>query len=83
MYAVIAPRSVEQSKSVWCSKRAKAWNDLMLNGVEPKAPANCDNPIDEIVELGKRLGARSTPTWFLRTGEKYEGALPIAEVARR
>ncbi len=81
MWPVIKPESVRQTKSVWCSKdRVKAWNDLMLKRVEPTAPTDCDNPIDELVTLGRRLGATSTPTWFLPNGEKYVGAQPMSEV---
>ena len=77
-YAVIKPDSVRQTKSVWCSKdRVRAWNDLMLKDIEPSAPTKCDNPIDELVALGRKLGATSTPTWFLRNGEKHQGALSI------
>ena len=76
--AVIKPESVRQSKSVWCSKdRVKSWNDLMLRDVEPTASTNCDNPIDELVALGKKLGATGTPTWLLANGEKYQGASPM------
>lgn len=78
MWPVIKPESVSQAKSVWCSPdRAKAWNDLMLKRVEPTAPTDCENPIEELVALGKRLGAKSTPTWFLPNGEKYMGAQPM------
>lgn len=81
MWPVIKLESVRQTKSVWCSKdRAKAWNDLMLKRVEPTAPTDCENPIEELVALGKRLGASSTPTWFLPTGEKYVGAQPMSTV---
>ncbi|MGQ0749143.1 MAG: DsbC family protein [Betaproteobacteria bacterium] len=81
MWPVIKPESVRQAKSVWCSNdRAKAWNDLMLKGIEPAAPIDCENPIDELIALGRRLGARSTPTWFLPNGEKYMGALPMSKV---
>lgn len=81
MWAVIKPESVRQAKSVWCSKnRVKAWNDLMLKRVEPTAPTDCDNPVEELIALGKRLGATSTPTWFLPNGEKYVGAQPMSVV---
>jgi len=81
MWPVIKLESVRQTKSVWCSKdRAKAWNDLMLKRVEPTAPTDCENPIEELVALGKRLGASSTPTWFLPNGEKYVGAQPMSTV---
>ena len=81
MWPVIKPESVRQTKSVWCSKdRVKAWNELMLKRVEPTAATDCENPIEELVALGRRLGARSTPTWFLPNGEKYAGAMPMSEV---
>jgi thiol:disulfide interchange protein DsbC len=81
MWPVVKAESVRQTKSVWCSKdRAKAWNDLMLKGIEPTAPTDCKNPIDDLVALGKRLGATATPTWFLPNGQKYMGALPMSEV---
>jgi thiol:disulfide interchange protein DsbC len=80
-FAVIKPESVRQAKAVWCSKdRVKAWNDLMFRRIEPQAPTDCDNPIDKLVEIGRRLGANSTPTWFLENGERYSGALPLEKV---
>jgi thiol:disulfide interchange protein DsbC len=81
MWPVVTLESVRQTKSVWCSKdRAKAWNDLMFKRAEPTAPTDCENPIDELVALGKRLGATSTPTWFLSNGEKHVGAQPMSKV---
>lgn len=82
-WAILSPGSVRQAKSVWCSKdRAKAWSDLMLKRIEPQAPTDCDNPIDEIIEFGRSLGASSTPTWFVETGERHTGALPLEEVRK-
>jgi thiol:disulfide interchange protein DsbC len=81
MWPVIKPESVRQAKSVWCSKdRAKAWNDLMLKQMEPTASTDCENPIEQLVPLGRRLGATGTPTWFLPNGEKYTGAQPMSVV---
>jgi len=83
LYPVIKPESVAQTKSVWCSKdRAKAWNDLMLRDIEPTAPPDCETPIEKLVALGRRLGANSTPTWFLESGARYQGAVPLEEVRR-
>jgi thiol:disulfide interchange protein DsbC len=82
-YAIIAPQSVRQSKAVWCSKdRVKAWNDLMFRRIEPQAPPDCDTPVEKLIEYGRRLGATATPTWFLATGERYSGALPLEQVRR-
>jgi thiol:disulfide interchange protein DsbC len=78
LYPVIKPESVRQTRAVWCSRdRVKAWNDLMLRGIEPTARPDCETPIEELVALGRRLGANSTPTWFLRNGEKRAGAMPL------
>lgn len=83
LYPVIKPESVTETKSVWCSKdRAKAWNDLMLRDIPPSAKPDCDTPVEKLVALGHKLGANSTPTWFLENGERYQGALPIDEVTR-
>lgn len=82
-YAVISPKSVQQAKSVWCSKdRAKAWNDLMFRRIEPQAAPHCDTPVEELIHLGRRLGATSTPTWFLEDGQRYSGALPLQDIRR-
>lgn len=81
MYPVIKPESVALTKSVWCSKdRVKAWNDLMLKEIRPTASSDCETPINEILELGKKLGATSTPTWFLENGERYKGAVPLQRI---
>lgn len=80
-YAILKPESVRQAKAVWCSgDRAKTWNDLMLRRVEPTAAAQCDTPIEKLIEFGRRLGANSTPTWFLENGERYSGAMPLDQV---
>ena len=81
LYPVIKPESVTQTKAVWCSKnRARAWNDLMLRDIHPSAKPDCDTPVEKLVALGRSLGANSTPTWFIETGERYSGALPLEQV---
>lgn len=83
LYPVIKPESVAQTKSVWCSKdRAKAWNDLMLLEVQPTAKPDCDTPVEKLVALGRSLGANSTPTWFVETGERFSGALALEDTRK-
>ena len=66
LYPVIKPESVVQTKAVWCSPdRASAWRDLVLRGVQPSAKPDCQTPVEKLVALGHRLGANSTPTWFV------------------
>ena len=52
----------------------------MLRGIRPSAAPTCATPVERIVELGRRLGVTATPAWFLENGEKYDGAVPLAEV---
>ena len=81
LYPVIKPESVGLTKSVWCSKdRAAAWNDLMLRDIQPRASPDCDTPVEKLVELGRKLGANSTPTWFLQNGVRHQGATPLDKV---
>jgi thiol:disulfide interchange protein DsbC len=83
LFPVIRPESIPLTKSVWCSAdRAKAWNDLMLRDIQPVAAPDCDTPVEKLVALGRTLGANSTPTWFVETGERFSGAVPLEDVRR-
>jgi thiol:disulfide interchange protein DsbC len=81
LYPVIKQDSVRQVKAVWCSRdRARAWMDLMFRGVDPGNATDCDTPVERILALGRKVGARGTPTWILPNGEVHSGALPIEQV---
>ena len=81
MYPIVKPESVRHAKAVWCSPdRVKAWNDLMLERIEPAAKPDCENPVDELLALGRRLGVHSTPTWLLRDGEMHAGIMRMSEL---
>lgn len=81
MYPVIRPELADHSRAVWCATdRSKAWIDLALRGKPVAAGAKCDTPIEKILELGDRLGVRSTPTLFLATGERVRGGLSAAQL---
>jgi thiol:disulfide interchange protein DsbC len=82
-YAILGADSVRQSEAAWCSKdRAKAWNDLMFRRIEPRPERDCDTPVEKLQDYGRRIGARATPTWFLESGERFSGAMPLNEVRR-
>lgn len=76
LYPILSQDSVDKSKAIWCAPdRAKAWNDLMLNGTVPTA-GNCDAPVEKIVALGRKLNIRGTPTIFLPDGSRVPGFMP-------
>lgn len=82
-YAIIRPESVRQAKAVWCSKdRVKAWNDLMFRRIEPRPDGECDTPVEKLVQYGQSIRATATPTWFLESGDRFSGALPLDQVRR-
>lgn len=84
MIPVIRPELADHSKAVWCSPdRAGAWLDLALRGKPPAAKAACDDPVEENVQLARRLRVQATPTLILPNGERHEGGLPLAELIRR
>jgi thiol:disulfide interchange protein DsbC len=83
MYPVIRPENADHSRAVWCSPdRAKAWLELAA-APRPKVPeagASCANPVDKVLETGRKLGVNSTPTLFLANGERLSGGLAAGDL---
>jgi len=83
MFPVIRPDAADHSRAVWCSKdRARAWLDLAASD-KPKVPAasaSGANPVDKVLELGRSLRVRSTPTLYFANGERTEGGIPIGQL---
>ena len=84
LYPVITERSIPISKAIWCSADAgEAWDDFIFHGVSPQANDGCDNPIDQIVEFGKKMLVRATPTLFFSDGSRASGALSLEQLEGR
>jgi thiol:disulfide interchange protein DsbC len=74
---------MNKSKKIWCSRnKTIAWNNYMLKNTLPKNDGNCDTPIEENLELAKKLGISSTPTIILSSGKRIEGALPYEDIVK-
>jgi thiol:disulfide interchange protein DsbC len=72
--------ATDRSRAIWCSPdRAKAWDEYMLNRVEPRAKP-CPDPIKKLDELGTRLKVSSTPTLVFGDGTVVIGGIPAAQV---
>jgi thiol:disulfide interchange protein DsbC len=81
LFPILSDDSVEKARAVWCSKdRAKAWTDLMLKEITPKAPANCNAPVDKNVQYGHDKGIKGTPTLIFADGSRVPGTLPAADL---
>lgn len=75
--------SDEIVRNVYCAKSpARAWDDLMLNGVMP-ASASCKMPLEAIMALGKKLRVNGTPNLVFGDGMQVPGYLPADELEKR
>ncbi len=84
MYPVIRPDLSDHSRAVWCSSdRGVAWLDLALRGKVPAAQPSCDTPVEENLQLGRKLRVNATPTLVFSDGERHSGGLPIPELVQR
>ena len=59
--------------NIWCAPDpAKAWRDWMFKKKSPNL-VFCDNPVDDLVALGKEIGVRATPTMIHSNGQMMSG----------
>jgi thiol:disulfide interchange protein DsbC len=82
LYPILSQDSHDKARAVWCAKdRAKAWDDLMRNGKAPAAAAaDCKDPLQQTVELGRKLEVTGTPTLVFTDGRRMPGAVPLERV---
>jgi len=85
LYPILSPDSQEKSKAIWCSKnRALAWDEFMLQGKSPApAAADCKNPIEQNLTLGREFGINGTPTIIFADGTRGAGAMPVEAIEQR
>ncbi|MFN0317212.1 MAG: DsbC family protein [Burkholderiales bacterium] len=75
--ADLHPQAVGRSRAIWCSPdRVKAWDDYMLNGLQPSGKKDCDNPVDKVLAYGQKKNINSTPTLVFASGKRVNGAYP-------
>lgn len=82
LYPILSQDSFEKSRAIWCAKdRAKAWDELMLNGkAPPAAAADCKHPLEQNMELGRKLEVTGTPTIVFADGRRMPGAVPLERI---
>lgn len=76
------PEAKVRSIAVWCAAdRQEAWTKAVLTGAMPRLAA-CENPIDDNLVLGTRLGIVGTPTLIALDGRVLPGAVPYETLDR-
>jgi thiol:disulfide interchange protein DsbC len=82
-YPILTPDSALKSRQAWCAPdRVKAWNDLVMHNTVPSNKGTCDNPVEKVVELGKKLRVTGTPTVFFQNGRRIPGSVPAARLIK-
>lgn len=70
----IHPESYQKSVAIWCAEDREAVLDhAMASKPIEMVSVSCVHPIDENLQLAKRLGIHKTPTMFLPNGRRIEG----------
>ena len=65
--------------SVWCAKDQNEALDLAKSGAELE-PKDCENPIDEHLNISRNLGVRGTPAIILQDGSMLPGYVPASKL---
>jgi thiol:disulfide interchange protein DsbC len=80
--AQLHPDAPRKARAIWCSADpAKAWDDLMLEGKEPAAPAaDCKDPIADVAKVGEEIGIRDTPGLVFPSGKLVPGAISAQQI---
>lgn len=74
------PEAKTKAIAIWCSDdRQKAWTQTVLTGAAPKLVA-CNNPVNDNLVLGSRLGVTGTPTLIALDGRVLPGAVPAEKL---
>lgn len=83
VYPILGPTSISMAGAVLCSQDpAQMWKDWMLNNISPQGKADCNPPIQSLVDLGGSLGISSTPTIIFEDGTRVSGAIKPSELQR-
>jgi thiol:disulfide interchange protein DsbC len=69
----LTPASYEKAKAIWCSQGKLKALEETYEGKELRSPSCDTSPVDENVQLGKRLFVESTPTLLFQNGKMVEG----------
>jgi len=74
------PEAKTKAIAIWCSEDPqKAWTRTVLTGAAPKLVA-CNNPVNDNLVLGSRLGVTGTPTLIALDGRVLPGAVPAEKL---
>ena len=79
------PDAAAKAHTIWCATdRSQAWTQWMIDGKPAVGSDNCkEDPIDEVLELGRKLRIASTPTLFFANGQRAGGTLTAEQLKKK
>lgn len=87
--AELHPGAAAKSHAIWCTEdRVKAWDELMLRGVEPKAKKakgneeGCAAPLKEIADVARSAFIAGTPGIVFGNGKLVPGMIDSRAIER-
>lgn len=77
--------SEEKARAVWCSAdKTKAWTELLLHDVAPKAEKSCDlSGLAEVAKLAQKNRINGTPALIFEDGTMNPGYMPLAQLDKQ
>lgn len=83
LFPILSPDSRVKAENIWCAQdQAGTWLAWMLDRKTPPESV-CETPIDQILELGRKLQVRGTPAIFFADGSRVNGALPLPQLRQK
>ncbi len=80
-FVELHPQARAHAHAIWCAPdRASAWTQWMLERKDPGSGECTDDPIDGLQTIGSTLNISATPTFFLESGRRIEGAVAAAQL---
>lgn len=83
LFPILSPDSEIKARNIWCAKdQAATWRAWMLDGKTPPE-ANCETPVNTVLELGKKMRVQGTPAIIFADGSRVNGALPLEALQKK
>lgn len=84
LFPILSSDSIAKARNIWCADNPpttlQAW---MLNGTVP-AQAQCDDdPVEQVLVLGRELMVRGTPAILFADGTRVNGTLPTEQLSAK
>lgn len=80
---ILGDPSLILAKNVWCQPdHITAWQEALRTKDRNPVPLNCEDPIERLNALGRRLGVDSTPTLVFEDSTRHAGFMKADQLEK-